>query len=87
MKDDSFRERLLKDPKTAIEQDFGVEFPQGVRVQVHVNTPDVINLVVPAALVSQTRALSQEELDQVSGGMARATVKLKDTFGQCPIKW
>jgi hypothetical protein len=88
MKDGNFRERLMKDPKSAIEQEFGVQFPKGVRVQVHENSPDVINLVVPGPLVAEDRSLSQAELDQVSGGMAaRTTTKLKDTFGQCPIQW
>jgi Nitrile hydratase, alpha chain len=69
-KDEAFRKRLLADPKAAIEKEFGVSLPAEVKVQVHENSPSVVNLVLPGAAQLQ-RTLSPEELDQVSGGMAR----------------
>src|SRR5687767_6919971 len=70
LKDEAFRARLLKDAKAAIKKDFGLEFPEGVKIQVHEDTPTVLNLVLPAPLnVSTDRALSDEELAQVSGGV------------------
>jgi hypothetical protein len=54
-----------------------------VKVHVHQNTADIVNVVLPAPLeVSTDRTLSQQELEQVAGGMmTRPTVKGGDTFG------
>jgi len=83
MKDAEFRTRLMKDPKAAIEKEFGVQFPDGVKVQVHQNTADVVNVVLPSPLeVSTDRSLSQQELEQVAGGLMKNNpIKGGDTFG------
>jgi hypothetical protein len=79
MKDEAFRTKLLKDPKGAIQNEFGVQFPPNVKVQVHQNSSTVINLVLPAVPeMSNDRALSDEELAQVAGG---ALSLGGDTFG------
>jgi hypothetical protein len=70
-RDQSFRERLLKDPKAAIQTEFGVEFPQNVTVRVHENTGTIFNLVLPEPVeVSSQRDLTPEQLQQVAGGKA-----------------
>jgi Nitrile hydratase, alpha chain len=69
-KDQAFRKRLLADPKAAIQQEFGVSLPADVKLQVHENSPSVVNLVIPGAEQLQ-RTLSAEELEQVSGGVMR----------------
>ena len=47
MKDEGFREALLANPKTLIEQGLGVTLPQEVTIQVHEETPTTIHLVLP----------------------------------------
>ena len=70
MKDEAFRASLLKDTKTTIKKEFGIDFPEGVTIRVHENSPTVINLVLPAPIdLSTDRSLSQEELAQVAGGV------------------
>jgi hypothetical protein len=83
-KDEAFRARLVKDPAATIQKEFGVQIPAGVTVRVHENSATVINLVLPSPIeVSTERALSEEELQQVAGGVMSAAM---DTL-KCPIKW
>jgi len=79
VKDEAFREQLLKNPKGAIHKEFGIDFPEGLTIQVHQNSPTVINLVLPEPLeLSTQRELSPQELQQVAGGaIAMATLTCK----------
>jgi len=84
MKDAAFRKRLMQDPRAALESELGVELPAGLKVQIHEDSPGVINLVLPGPVeVSSQRPLTDEQLQQVSGGMASTRVKVGagDTFG------
>jgi len=71
MKDPEFRQRLLNDPKTAIGQELGIEFAEGVTINVLENTPSVINIVLPVAPAEQP--MTDQELAQVAGGLTLAT--------------
>ncbi len=44
--DEGLKSRLLADPKPVL-RSFGLEFPAAVAVQVHENTPSLINAVLP----------------------------------------
>jgi hypothetical protein len=69
MKDEGFRQRLLKNPKDAIQKELGLELPKQITVQVHENSATVVHLVLPAPLdLSTDRTLSESELGQVAGG-------------------
>lgn len=61
LKDDAFREAMLNDPAATLEREFGVKVPEGVRVQVHEETEDVIHLVVPGR--SASTKVSDDDLD------------------------
>ena len=50
LQDPDFRERLLKDPKAAIEQEIGLRFPAGVDVSVHEETLNQLHVVLPIDL-------------------------------------
>jgi hypothetical protein len=52
MEDDSFRQRLLDDPKGAVEQELATQLPEGVEVSV----------------VEESEELSDRELEEVAGG-------------------
>ena len=58
MKDPGFRQRLIKDPKNAIAAELGMQFPEGVTIQVHENSPKVIHLVLPGPAGSEARPRS-----------------------------
>jgi hypothetical protein len=69
LEDEEFRQRLLDDPKGAIEQELGSRLPESVEVRVVEESADTIYLVLPSASrVGQVEELSDRELEEVSGG-------------------
>src|ERR1051326_7023099 len=76
MKDSGFRERLLKDPKNAIASELGIQFPEGVTIQVHENSLNAIYLVLPGPATSEVRNLSEKELSEVVGGLTLSATQL-----------
>ena len=69
LEDDAFRQQLLEDPKTAVEQELGTRLPEEVRVVAVEETADTIYLVIPSASpVSEGDELSDQELEAVAGG-------------------
>jgi Nitrile hydratase, alpha chain len=69
LRDESFRQRLLDDPKGTLEQELGSALPEGVQVRAVEESADTIYLVLPSASrVGEGGSLSAQELDAVSGG-------------------
>jgi Nitrile hydratase, alpha chain len=64
MRDEEFREALLKEPELTLERQYGVKVPEGVRVHVHVETDRDIHLVVPGR-PSWADDVPDNELDEV----------------------
>ena len=76
LKDSSFGQRLLDDPKGAIEQELGTQVPEGFEVRVVEETADTIYLVLPSASrVGEGGELSDEALDAVVGGLGYSDVQ------------
>jgi hypothetical protein len=48
--DPRFRDELLKDPKTAIEKELGLKFPEVLTVQVHEERLNQLHVVLPIDL-------------------------------------
>jgi hypothetical protein len=70
LEDEAFRQRLLAEPKAAIEQELGTQLPESIEVRVVEESADTIYLVLPSASpVGQGGELSDQELDAVAGGM------------------
>jgi hypothetical protein len=68
IEDDAFRQRLLEDPKTAVEQELGSRLPEEVRVVAVEETADTIYLVLPGASpADEGGELSDRELEAVAG--------------------
>ena len=67
--DEAFKARLLADPAATLAAE-GMQVPEGVTVNVAVDSKDVRTLVIP---LPPTAGLSDAELDQVAGG----------TWGSC----
>jgi Nitrile hydratase, alpha chain len=70
LQDDSFRQRLLDDPKGTVEQELGSGLPEGVEVRVLEDSPQSIYLVLPSdSPLGQGEELSDRELVRVAGGV------------------
>ncbi len=71
LEDESFRQRLLDDPRGTIEQELGTRLPEGMEVRVVEESAQTIYLVLPSASpTGQGGELSDQELDAVAGGDA-----------------
>jgi Nitrile hydratase, alpha chain len=69
MEDEAFRQRLLADPKAAVEEELGTRLPEGVEVRAVEESPDTIYLVLPdKSAVGQGGELSDQELEALAGG-------------------
>ena len=69
LQDDSFRQRLLDDPKAVVEQELGSRLPEGVEVRVVEESARTIYLVLPSASpLGEGEELSDRELEEVAGG-------------------
>ena len=70
IEDESFRQQLLEDPKAAVEQELGMQLPEGVRVETVEETADTIYLVLPSTSMAGREGgeLSDQELGSVAGG-------------------
>lgn len=70
LQDDAFRQRLLADPRTAVEQELGTRLPDEVQIVAVEETPETIYLVLPPTSQAGQPgdALSDRELESVAGG-------------------
>ena len=83
LEDDSFRQRLLDDPKAVVEQELGSPLPEGVEVRVVEESADTIYLVLPSASpLGGGVELSDQELEAVAGGWDAETAGLTCTVHQ-----
>ncbi len=83
LQDDSFRQRLLDDPKAVVEQELGSRLPEGVEVRVVQESAQTIYLVLPSASpLGGGVELSDRELEGVAGGWDAQTAGLTCTVHQ-----
>ena len=70
IEDESFRRRLIEDPKGAVEEELGTRLPEEVRVVTVEETQDTIYLVLPSTPMTGTEGveLSDRELESMAGG-------------------
>jgi hypothetical protein len=74
IEDESFKQRLLEDPKAAVEQELGTRLPEDVRVVAVEETAETIYLVLPSASqLGEGGELSDRELEGVAGGLNAGT--------------
>jgi hypothetical protein len=70
LEDESFRQRLIEDPKGAVEEELGRRLPEGVRVVAVEETQDTIYLVLPSTSMAGREGgeLADPALESVAGG-------------------
>jgi len=84
VEDESFRQRLIEDPKGAVEQELGTRLPEDVRVVAVEETAETIYLVLPSRSTEGQEAgeLSDRELEAVAGGWDAQTAGFTCTVQQ-----
>jgi hypothetical protein len=72
LEDESFRQKLLDDPRGTVEQELGTQLPEGIEVRVVEESAQSIYLVLPSAspLGGEEGELSDQDLEAVAGGGA-----------------
>jgi Nitrile hydratase, alpha chain len=70
IEDEDFRQKLLDDPKGALEQELDTQLPEDVEVRVVEESPKTIYLVLPGTGLppDEGEELSDQALDAVAGG-------------------
>jgi hypothetical protein len=69
MKDETFRQQLLSNPRQTLERELGITLPTNVTVLVHEETANTILLVLPShSQAGGLVDLSDAELEQTIGG-------------------
>ena len=72
LKDESFRESLVADPKLVVERALGTKLPEAMEVVVVQETDERMFIVLPMQLPFETGDLSDAELEQIAGGFLDA---------------
>ena len=76
MRDEQFRQSLLRDPKGTLERELGAKIPAGVTIQVHEETENTVHFVVPGRAVAGG-AVPDRDVDDTVGLMMRDNEKSK----------
>ena len=84
LEDESFRQRLLEDPKGEIEQELGMRVPEEVQIRAVEETPETVYLVLPPSQAEgQSGGLSDSELESVAGGQPAEMTTETTCAAQC----
>lgn len=62
--DAEFRQQLISNPKGVIAEEFGMELPENVEIQVHECTTQTLHIALPAG-----PELDEEQLEMISAGL------------------
>ena len=88
LEDDAFRQRLLENPKGAVERELGSRLPEEVRMVTVEETADTIYLVLPGTPMAGAEGgeLSEQQLESVAGAgtWADATCEAVFCAVDCP---
>ena len=63
-RDDEFRQALLSDPAGTLEREYGVKVPEGVTLQIHEETENLLHWIIPGR-PSRLDGLSDRDLEML----------------------
>jgi hypothetical protein len=72
------RRRITDDPRREL-AGFGVQCPRDLAITVHVNTPDVVHLIIPPP--PRQDLLSGRVMKNIAGGLAPGALRYGRLFG------
>ena len=75
-KDESYKQKLLSNSKGVIEQEFNIQLPKEVNVQVMEENPTSLYFVLPARHEILGQKISDEQLAVIAGGIELNTAKI-----------
>lgn len=61
--DSEFRQKMISDPRSAIQDEFGVDIPENIDVKVHESDLNTLHFVLPFA-----PDLDEEQLEAIAAG-------------------
>ena len=64
--DAEFRAQLVADPNNAIKQEFGIDVPDNIKIQVHESDGSVLHLALP---IGPNVELDEERLEAIAAGL------------------
>ena len=68
-KDKAYKQELLTNPQAVLSREFGVEFPQEVKIQVLEENSTSLYFVLPMSPMAITEELSEDQLEAIAGGL------------------
>ncbi|WP_246142009.1 NHLP leader peptide family RiPP precursor [Hyella patelloides] len=68
-KDETFKQKLLANPKVVIEREFGVQLPETLSVRVMAEDANTLYITLPDQPNLNEEELSEDELEAVAGGV------------------
>ena len=85
IEDESFRQRLLEDPRAALEEELGARLPAEIQVRAVEETQDTIYLVLPSTPMAGAESveLTDQELESVAGAGTWGAETCQSTCGDC----
>ena len=82
-KDEAYKQELLTNPQAVLAREFGVEFPEEIKVQVLEENSSSLYFVLPMSPMAIAQELSEDQLEVIAGGnkyAKRMTVHFKTAF-------
>jgi hypothetical protein len=67
-KNESFKQELLNNPKAIIEQEFGAQLPEALKIQIMEEDTETLYITLPTLPEWNREELSDKELEAVVGG-------------------
>ena len=64
VEDSAFRQQLVSDPRSVIQQEFGITIPDNIQIKVHDSDMSTVHLALPPSSV-----LNEEQLQAVAAGL------------------
>jgi len=64
IQDSDFRSRLISDPKSVMNEEFGIDVPDNIEIKVHQSDMSTVHLALPPE-----PSLDEEQLEAISAGL------------------